>query len=334
MEHIYIIAEAGVNHNGRLDLALKLCDAAKGSGADAVKFQTWKTENLVTAGAEKAQYQKVNDGRSGSQFDMLKKLELPYDDFRKIKEYCEQTGIEFLSTPHDAESLAFLVSLGVEKLKIASGDIGNLPFLRQAGRTGKEIILSTGISAMDEIKMSVDALIQGGTLKDRLTLLHCTTEYPAPMEDVNLRAMLTIRDTFGLKTGYSDHTKGFEVSVAAAALGACVIEKHFTLDKNMEGPDHKASLDPEEFKAMAGYIRNIEKALGDGIKKPSAAELKNKSIVRKVIVAAAEIKAGEVFTELNLTVKRSGAGIPPMDWDNIIGKPAGRDFHKDEIIEN
>ena len=333
MMSVFIIAEAGVNHNGNLEIAKKLIDVAVESGADAVKFQTFKAENLVNFYAEMAEYQKKNLGKVKSQIEMLKELELSFDDFEELKKYCDEKEIIFLSTPFDIESARFLRDLGLDIFKIASGEITNYPLLKEIGSYGKQIILSTGMADLGEIEDALDVLIENGTKEEDITVLHCNTEYPTPFEDVNLRAMLTIKEAFKVNIGYSDHTPGIEVPVAAVALGAVVIEKHFTLDRELPGPDHKASLEPYELKAMVNAIRNIEKALGNGIKKPSKSEKKNISVARKSIVAKRDIKKGEIFTEENLTVKRPGTGISPMRWKEIIGKKAPRDFKKDEIIE-
>ena len=327
---VLIIAEAGVNHNGSLSLAKEMVDAAKESGADIVKFQTAKLESLVSKSAPMAEYQKKNLGVEKSQRDMLENLILPYKDFIDIAQYCKLREIMFLSTPFDIESIFFLNSL-VTLWKIPSGEITNYPYLREIGRTGKPVIMSTGMCEMNEIKQAVRVLKEYGTMD--ITLLHCNTEYPTPMEDVNLRAMCTLRDEMHLPVGYSDHTRGIEVPVAAAALGAVVIEKHFTLDRAMEGPDHKASLEPEELKEMVRAVRNIEKALGDGMKRPSPSEMKNRDVARKSIVARRAIRKGEVFTEENLTAKRPGSGISPMRWKDVIGLTADRDYAQDEMIE-
>ncbi|MDH4262375.1 MAG: N-acetylneuraminate synthase [Spirochaetia bacterium] len=328
---ILIIAEAGVNHNGDTLLAKKLIDAAADAGVDVVKFQTWKTELLVTKDAKQAEYQAENTGIIESQFDMLKKLELSYDDFRELKKYSDEKNIIFMSTPDEFESANFLSQLQTI-FKIGSGELNNFPYLRYLGGLGKEIILSTGMGDIGEVEDALDVLIQAGTPKDQITVLHATTEYPCPVEDVNLRAMQTIASAFGVKVGYSDHTQGIEIPIAAAALGASVIEKHFTLDRQMDGPDHKASLEPDELKEMVSAIRNIEKALGDGIKKPSISELKNISIARKSIIAARDIKKGELFSDENITVKRPGTGINPMRWNEIIGRKAQKDYREDELI--
>lgn len=326
---VFIIAEAGVNHNGNFELACKLVDAAKQAGADCIKFQTFKSENLVSHSAKKAEYQKKTTGDS-SQQEMLKKLELSFDEFLQVKSYCEKVGICFLSTPFDFDSIDFLNSIDMPFWKIPSGEVTNLPYLLVLAKTGKPVVMSTGMCTLQEIRDAVKVLKENGT-KD-IKLLHCNTEYPTPFEDVNLKAMQTLRDELHLEVGYSDHTKGIEVPIAAVALGATVIEKHFTLDRNMEGPDHKASLEPNELSAMVCAIRNIEKAIGTGEKSPSPSEKKNIAIARKSIVAKAEIKAGEVFTEDNITVKRPGNGISPMKWFEVLGTKAVRDFDEDELI--
>jgi N,N'-diacetyllegionaminate synthase len=329
----FIIAEAGVNHNGSIEIAKKMIEVAKACGADAVKFQTFKAENVISKYAPKAEYQKQTTGETDSQLEMVKKLELSFDDFIALKEYCDKLNIMFLATPFDFESIDFLDDLGLEIFKIPSGEITNLPYLEKIGKLGKKVILSTGMADLGEIEDALDILTSCGTKKEDITILHCNTEYPTPYEDVNLLAMLTIKEAFKVKVGYSDHTLGIEIPIAAVALGASVIEKHFTIDKNMEGPDHKASLEPHELKAMIDAIRNIEKALGNGIKKPSKSEIKNRDIVRKSIVAKREIKKGEIFTEDNITVKRPGTGISPMRWYEVLGKVASRDYKEDELIE-
>ena len=329
---VYIIAEAGVNHNGDIELAKKMIEVAAFSGVDAVKFQTFKTENLVTQNAIKAEYQKRTTSSAESQFQMLKKLELDVESHRVLIDYCKKFNVEFLSSPFDLESIDFLDTLDLKLFKIPSGEINNVPFLRKIARHNKKVVLSTGMSNLAEIEFALDVLLTNGTLKENITLLHCNTEYPTPYEDVNLNAMLTLRHAFQVETGYSDHTSGIEVSLAAVALGATIIEKHFTLDKNLEGPDHKASLDPSELKTMVLSIRNIEEAMGSGIKKPSKSELQNKNIARKSIVAASNIKKGEVFSDENLTVKRPGTGISPVLWDEIIGKCSNMDYSKDSLI--
>lgn len=332
MNRVFIIAEAGVNHNGKLELAYKLVDAAVEAGADAVKFQTFKPEKVVSKFATKAEYQKETTGLVETQLEMIKKLDLGYEAFAELKRYCDKKGIVFLSTPFDLDSIEFLDQLGLDIFKIPSGEITNLPYLRKIGSLNKQVIMSTGMADLKEVKEALDVLISCGTNKEGITVLHCNTEYPTPFDDVNLKAMLTIRDELGVKVGYSDHTSGIEVPVAAVTLGAEVIEKHFTLDKNMEGPDHRASLDLDELKAMVSAIRNIEKAMGNGIKRPSPSELKNKPIARKSIVAAKDIRKGETFTEQNLTVKRPGDGISPMKWDEIIGQRAKRNYKADEFM--
>lgn len=328
---VYIIAEAGVNHNGQLDLALKLCDAAKEAGVDAVKFQTWKTENIVTAQARQAAYQTENTGVEESQYDMLKKLELSYDHFRYIQDYCKRIGIDFLSTPDEEESLEFLVNLGLPLIKVGSGEVTNIPYLRKIGYQKKPVILSTGMSNLAQVAIAYDTLLAAGA--PSVALLHCTTNYPCPVDEVNLKAMCTLRDAFKCQVGYSDHTMGLEVPVAAVALGAEIIEKHFTLDRNIEGPDHKASLEPAELKLMVQQIRNIEAALGDGIKRPNKSESENAKVVQKSILAKCPIKKGEVLTEDNLVAKRAGSGISSVYWDVIVGTKALQDYDIDEPIK-
>lgn len=332
MEHaVYIIAEAGVNHNGSLKLAKELAKKAKEAGADAVKYQTFVAERLVKKDAQKAEYQKEMTGARESQLEMLKKVELSYDEFRELKEYCDTIGIEFLSTPFDQESIEFLDELGISIFKVPSGEVTNLPYLERIAQKGKKIIMSTGMCEVEEIEEALE-ILQANGAKD-VVLLHCNTEYPTPYRDVNLRAMQMLKDEFEVAVGYSDHTAGIEIPIAATALGAEVIEKHFTLDKTMEGPDHKASLEPDELKNMVEAIRNIEVALGDGVKRPSESERKNIQVARKSIVAAVNIKKGEVFTEANLTVKRPGTGISPMRWKELLGQKAARDYVEDEMIE-
>lgn len=333
MGKVYVIAEAGINHNGNIKIAKKMIDTALSAGADAVKFQTFKAEKIISRFSPKAAYQKKPAGKEDSHLAMIKRLELDVIAHRELIGYCRKRGIIFLSSPFDLESIDLLNKFGLEIFKIPSGEITNLPYLKKIGALKKKCIISTGMADMGEIKAALSILIEAGTRKKDVTVLHCTTEYPAPFEEVNLSAMLTIRDALKVNVGYSDHTLGIEVSVAAAALGAVIIEKHFTLDKNMEGPDHKASLDPDELKRMIAAIRNIEKALGSGIKRPSLSEKRNKLVVRKSVVASRDIKKGEIFTEDNITVKRPGAGISPMRWDEIIGKAAGRDFNEDEMIK-
>lgn len=332
MNKVLIIAEAGVNYNGSLELAYKMVDEAKKAGADIVKFQTGVPEKVMSKYAEKAEYQKKNTGKAEeSQLDMVRKLMLKFEEFVPLKKYCELSGIKFLSTPFDLSSIDFLEELGCDMWKIPSGEITNLPYLLRIAKTGKPIIMSTGMSTLEEVREALNVLKENGA--GEITLLHCTTEYPAPLKDVNLKAMLTLKDTFGCKVGYSDHTPGIEVPVAAVAMGASVIEKHFTLDRNMEGPDHKASLEPDELAAMVKAIRNVELAIGTGVKEPSESEKKNMAIARKSIIAAKDIKKGEIFTEDNLTTKRPGNGISPMKWNEVIGKTAKRDFGEDELIE-
>ena len=328
---VYIIAEAGVNHNGKLDLALKLCDAAKEAGVDAVKFQTWKTEIIVTAQARQAAYQTENTGKEESQYDMLKNLELSYDHFRTIQDYCKKIGLDFLSTPDEEESLEFLVSLGLPFIKVGSGEVTNIPYLRKIGSCKMPVILSTGMSNIGQVATAYDTLLQAGAKE--VSLLHCTTNYPCPMDEVNLKAMLTLREAFKCHVGYSDHTMGTEVPVAAVALGAEIIEKHFTLDRTMEGPDHKASLEPAELKLMVQQIRNIEAALGDGVKRPNKSEAVNAKVVQKSILAKRPIKKGEVLTEENLVAKRAGAGISSVHWDVVVGTKALQDYDIDEPIK-
>lgn len=330
---VFIIAEAGVNHNGRLKLAKKMIIAAKEAGADAVKFQTFKAERLVTETAPKALYQKRADSKKESQLRMLRKLEFNPDACSQLFDYCKKNKILFLSSPFDLESIKLLHNLGVKIFKIPSGEITNLPYLRKVGSLKKSIILSTGMANLKEIKSALRILEESGTLKERITVLHCNTEYPSPFKDVNLLAMLTIRDALGVKVGYSDHTLGIEVPIAATALGAIVIEKHFTLDKNMEGPDHKVSLEPDELRLMVEAIRNVGKALGDGIKKTSFSEFKNKSLMRKSIGALKAIKKGEIFNEDNLITLRPATGISPLKWDRVIGRIAKQDFRKGQLIK-
>ena len=332
MNKVFIIAEAGVNHNGSIDLAKKLIDVASESGVDAVKFQTFKAENLVSKNAQKADYQKQTTDKNESQFDMIKKLELDVDTHKELMVYCKSKNIMFLSTPFDHNSIDLLSDLGLEIFKIPSGEITNLPYLRHIGRLNKKVILSTGMADIGEIEDALDVLIAAGTKKENITVLHANTMYPTPMEDVNLKAMVTIGNTFDIAFGYSDHTLGIEVDIAAVAMGACCIEKHFTLDKTMEGPDHKASLEPDELKAMVKAIRNIELALGSCVKKPSKSEIPNMQIARKSIVAKIDIKKGEILSEEKITIKRPGNGINPMRWDEIVGTIATKDYKEDELI--
>lgn len=340
MNKTYIIAEAGVNHNGSLDRAKDMVKVAAKAGVDAIKFQTFRAETLVTKDAIKADYQIKADnqiktsGQSETQFEMLKKLELSVESHLELMECCRLNQIEFLSTPFDLTTIDLLVEMGLKKWKIPSGEITNLPYLRKIASLGQEIILSTGMADLGEIEDALDVLTGAGTKLKDITALHCSTEYPTPMQDVNLKAMQTIKSAFpGIHVGYSDHTKGIEVPIAAVAMGATIIEKHFTLDKNLPGPDHKASLEPDELTAMVRAIKNIETALGNGIKKPSSSELKNMAIARKSIVAAQAIAAGEKFANDNLTVKRPGTGLSPMKWDEVVGKTATKNYSKDELID-
>jgi N,N'-diacetyllegionaminate synthase len=329
-----IIAEAGVNHNGSLALAKQLVDVAAEAGVDYVKFQTFKAEKIASKSATKAEYQKNTTEKNESQFDMLKRLELSEENHFELIDYCKTKNIQFLSTPFDLDSIDFLKSIGIKLGKIPSGEITNLPYLRKMAHSFEKLVMSTGMTSMDELKASLNVLIKSGVSKENITILHCNTEYPTPFEDVNLKAMLSIGKKTGVKIGYSDHTLGIDVPIAAVALGATLIEKHFTLDNTMEGPDHRASLEPHELIAMVKSIRNVENALmGSGTKIPSASESKNKEIARKSILAATFIKKGETFSEKNLTVKRPGNGISPMKWDSVLGKKAKRDFAEDELIE-
>jgi len=332
MKKVFIIAEAGVNHNGSIELAKKLIDIAVEAGVDAVKFQTFKAEKLVSKNAQKAEYQKKTTDAQESQFDMIKKLELDLNTHKELISYCKTKNIMFLSTPFDHDSIELLNDLGLEIFKIPSGEITNLPYLRHIGKLDKKVILSTGMADIGEIEDALDILISSGTKKENITVLHANTMYPTPMEDVNLKAMVTIGNTFDIAFGYSDHTLGIEVDIAAVAMGASCIEKHFTLDKTMEGPDHKASLEPDELKAMVKAIRNIELALGSSVKKPSKSEMPNMQVARKSIVASCHIKKGEVLSEKNITVKRPGNGISPMRWDEVMGTVASKDYNEDELI--
>lgn len=331
MKKTIIIAEAGVNHNGSLELAKKLVDEAVNANVDIIKFQTFSAEALTTKSAQKAEYQKRNFIGDDTQYQMLKQLELKKEEFIELQRYCQSKNIEFLSTAFDFNSIDFLENLGMNYWKIPSGEITNLPYLMKIAKLKKPIIISTGMSTMEEVNSAICVLKDNGA--EEITVLHCTTEYPTPFQDVNLNAMLTMKEQFNVKVGYSDHTKGIEVPIAAVSLGATIIEKHFTLDKNMVGPDHKASLEPNELKLMVTSIRNIELALGDGVKRPAESEIKNIAIARKSIVAKKMIAAGELFTEENLTVKRPGDGISPMKWFEVVGKVAKRDFQEDELIE-
>lgn len=330
---VFVIAEVGVNHNADLDFAFKLIDAAAAAGADAVKFQAAIPDLVTTRYAQKASYQKETSGATESQLEMIRKIHFPLEAYGLIKEYCVKSKIVFFSTAFDLVSLKYLEDLGQPYHKVPSGEITNLPYLRQIGRYGRPVILSTGMSTLEEVGAALEVLAQAGTPRDHITVLHCNTEYPTPMADVNLRAIPAIRDAFNVAVGYSDHTSGIEVAIAAVALGATVIEKHLTLDRNLPGPDHRASLEPDELGAMVAAIRNIEQAMGDGIKRPSASEAKNKPIARKSIVAAYAIRAGEVFSESNLAIKRPGTGLSPMLWEEMMGRKALRDFAPDELIE-
>ena len=360
MSKIYVIAEAGVNHNGSAEMALQLVDAAVDAGADAVKFQTFKAENLVTKGADKAEYQKATSGAGESQFDMLKRLELSYEMHHQLIEYCSNKGITFLSTAFDTDSLHFLVGeLGLTTLKIPSGEITNGPLLLEHAKTGCDLILSTGMATLGEVEEALGVLAFGlldsetnnakpsreafqlayfseqgqASLNEKVTVLHCTTEYPAPTEEINLNAMTTMQQAFGLKTGYSDHSEGITVPIAASAMGATLIEKHFTLDKTLPGPDHKASLEPNELKEMVSAIRTVEQVMGNGVKGPMPSEIKNRPIARKSLIAAKDIKQGEKFSEENLTIKRPGTGVGPMEYWDIVGKIAQSDIEKDSLIK-
>ena len=331
MEHVLIIAEAGVNHNGKLDLAYKLCDAAKEAGVDIIKFQTWNTDLVITKNTRMAEYQAENLSSSESQYEMLKKLELSYAHFRLVKEHCDNIGIRFLSTADERDSLDFLVDLGIDLVKLGSGEITNIPYLRYVGGLKLPVILSTGMSNLAQVATAYDTLVNAGA-KD-ISILHCTTNYPCPMNEVNLRAMITLHEAFKCPVGYSDHTMGTEVPVAAVALGAEIIEKHFTLDRTMEGPDHKASLEPAELKLMVQQIRNIEAALGDGIKRPNKSEVENAKVVLKSILAKCPIKKGELLTPDNLVVKRASSGISATHWDVVVGTKALCDYDIDEPIK-
>ena len=331
--HTTIIAEAGVNHNGDIILAKRLIDVAADCGADFVKFQTFKADRLVTRSAHKAAYQTQSSDIEESQYEMLRRLEITKEMHVELMNHCLLRNISFLSTGFDEESVDLLVDLGQEIIKIPSGEITNLPYLRHIGRLGKRVILSTGMSTMDDIKAAIDVLEQSATPRSKITVLHCTTEYPTPLNEVNLSAMQSINETFCVSVGYSDHTPGIEVAIAAVAMGATVIEKHFTLDRNLPGPDHKASLEPNELKSMVQAIRNIEVALGDGIKCLTSSESRNKPVARKSIIAKSAIKSGDIFSNDNITTKRPGTGISPMRWDEIIGRQAIQDFEIDELIE-
>lgn len=331
MEHVTIIAEVGVNHNGSMDIAKRMIAIAADSGADYIKFQTFKPELLASRFAEKAKYQKETTGTEESQLLMLKKLALEESDYTELAEYANERGIGFISTPFDIDSIHFLEKIKMDFWKLPSGEITNYPYLVEIAKTGKPVVMSTGMSNMNEISEAIDVLKKNGS--GEIALLHCNTQYPTPFENVNLKAMNTLRESFECEVGYSDHTLGIEVPIAAVAMGATIIEKHFTIDRNMDGPDHKASLEPRELKQMIDSIRNIEKAMGDGIKKASASELQNRNIARKSIVALRDIKRGEVFTTENITTKRPGNGISPMMWNVVLGKRAVRNFGEDELIE-
>lgn len=319
-KYVLIIAEAGVNHNGDLNLAKRLVDVAKNAGVDIVKFQTWVTEELLDQSAPKAEYQKKNDGEATSQFEMLKNLELSYDDFRELKSYCEKVGVKFLSTPDEEKSLNFLVDdLGMDLIKVGSGEVSNIPFLRKVGQKGKDVILSTGMSTMDEVMIAHKTLINSGAKK--VALLHCTSNYPAPYNSINLKAMNALREQFGGEIGYSDHTEGTEVSVAAVALGATIIEKHFTLDKNMEGPDHKASMSPDELALLVKQIRNVEQAIaGNGLKEPTSSEIETKKVVQKGLYWRSNLNEQSIITENDLVAKRPANEVSLLLYDEIIGK--------------
>lgn len=334
MNHVIIIAEAGVNHNGDMRLAQSLIEEAKKAGADYVKFQTARSPESVTSRfAQMAEYQKKNVKKDESQLEMIRNLTLPLSAFSVLKSYCDEVGIKFMSTPFDRESVDALMDVGMDYIKVPSGEITNLPYLRKVAQQGLPVIMSTGMCELDEVKAALDILYTNGLTPDKVALLHCNTEYPTPFEDVNLQAMLTLKKEFGVKVGYSDHTKGIEVPIAAVAMGAEIIEKHFTLDRTLPGPDHVASLEPNELKAMVDAIRNIEKAIGDGNKTVSASERKNIAIARRSIVAACDIKKGDFLSEDNLTIKRPGNGVSPMLWDEVLGTKAVRDFKEDELIE-
>ena len=333
-KHVMIIAEAGVNHNGSMQIAKQLVDAAVDAGVDIIKFQTFKAEKLVSKAAKQAEYQKKNIGNGNdSQYEMLKKLELSEENHKELIAYCKEKGIRFWSTAFDFESMDYLHSLGLGLWKIPSGEITNFPFIRKIASYGEDVIMSTGMCEKQDIQNAIDVLIKFGVRKEQITLLHCNTQYPTPFCDVNLAAMNSIKETFGMKVGYSDHTQGIEVPVAAVALGATIIEKHFTIDRNLPGPDHKASLEPSELKAMVSSIRHIEQALGDGIKRVSDSEKANISVARKSIVAACHINKGEQLTEENLTVKRPGTGLSPMLWEKVVGTIATKDYEEEDLIQ-
>ena len=334
MNHVLIIAEAGVNHNGSIEIAKQLVDKVVEAGVDFIKFQTFKAENLVSKSAKQAEYQKKNMGKvaDDSQYNMLKKLELSQQDHQTLIDYCNKKKVKFFSTPFDLESIDYLHSLNLGLWKIPSGEITNYPYIKKIAQYGEPVILSTGMCELDDVTAAMNALIKNGVNSEQITILHCNTEYPTPYEDVNLKAMLELQEKYQVKVGYSDHTRGIEVPIAAVALGATVIEKHFTLDRNMTGPDHKASLEPEELKAMVSAIRHIELALGNGHKTVSPSEQKNIPIARKSIVAACHIEKGEILTEKNLSVKRPGSGLSPMRWEEVLGTKAIKDFEEEELI--
>jgi N-acetylneuraminate synthase len=328
---VLLIAEIGVNHNGSLEQAIQLVDAATNAGADVVKFQSFKAELLAVAAADKARYQKTATGRN--QLELLKSLELSESDHHELLNHCKSKQIEFLSTGFDESTLNFLVGLGIQRIKVPSGEITNLPYLRHVGAQGLPVLLSTGMANLGEIEAAIDLLESKGTLRESITVLHCTTEYPAPITEVNLRAMESIREAFCVSVGYSDHTAGSEVAIAAVAMGAEVIEKHITLDRSLQGPDHAASMEPDEFSEMARCIRSVESALGDGIKRPGKSERQNISVVRKSLVASTTIRRGEIYSHTNIAAKRPGTGLSPMLWDSVIGREADRDYKADELIE-
>lgn len=331
-KRVFIIAEVGVNHNGSIEIAFDLIDAATEAGADAVKFQTFKAEEVATLQTPKAPYQIESTDSSESHLEMIKKYEFGEEEHRLLFEHCKKKKIMFLSSPFDEISVSLLDKMGLEILKIPSGEITNLPYLRKIGKLNKNIILSTGMANLMEVEEALDVLVSSGTVKENITVLHCNSAYPTPFEDVNLQAMVTLRDRLNIKVGYSDHTMGIEVAIAAAAMGAVVIEKHITLDRNMEGPDHKVSLEPPKLKTLVDAIRIIEKSIGNGVKKPTNSELKNIHVIRKSIVAATAIKKGTILTNKNITTKRPALGINPMQWDEVIGRKASKDFKKDELI--
>ncbi|MDO8963197.1 MAG: N-acetylneuraminate synthase [Coriobacteriia bacterium] len=333
MNSVFIIAEAGVNHEGSLDRALRMVDAAAAAGADAVKFQTFSASRLATRGAPKADYQTAGTPASESQYEMLSRLELDMDAHAALMKRCAERGIIFMSAAFDIESLNALTAMGIDRVKVPSGEVTNTPYLRAVARTGLPVLLSTGMATLDEVSASLAILEEAGLARDRVTVLHCTTEYPADPASVNLRAMVTMRNGLGVRVGYSDHTEGIDISLAAVALGAEVLEKHFTLDRTLPGPDHRASLEPSELTAMVAAVRRIELALGDGIKNPSALELENAAVARKSLVAERDIAEGEPFTAMNIAVKRPGSGMSPLLWDHVIGRTASRDYGRDDLIE-